>query len=531
MKVSDYAALQRDAFRVKTGVAVAVNDLLQFGPDGKAYPVKCTDYAAVANCNYGTPQTTTATGMIVAQTQVVGGLTSNPCRQALLCGQDGSLYTVTVAVANAGIMLTRYSSAGSLASQVVTVSSGSYTNHQAFFLSNGNICVIAGVANDIISFAIYDTSLNQVKALTNLPQPQISSYFSACALAGGGFAVIYQPNTSQLESRFTTYDNSGNVVTAPVTVWTRTGNTGTQYHRLALLSSGNLAIAVFSNNTVSSVGLFYAVLSPTGNTVKAFTNLNSVASSSTYLPELSVLPGTFAIAKVDTTTLGAFIFDDGGNLQGSGFSSATGGASTAPNTLKLLNNGSEFWLLWSNSTPSPRVCLTKLPISGNGYTTTVVTTSTTQYNHYFDAFAENGLITAVSQYGSGTTPPVFWVISQSTGLLVSSSVTVFGVAPSASVGTAQKVIPVGDFSFACLYDYSSPSGTHLAVGKYANTAILGVANTAAAVDSLVPVSQKASGYAVNYIKGSPSKSFDHSATNIVGNKGTIMNYGAVLKGI
>lgn len=527
MNVSDYAAMRQDAFKVKAGTVVAVNDLLELGPDGRAYPVECSDYAAVANCTYGTPQTTIATGMVVAQTQVVSGQTIAPHRQALLQGVDGSLYATTLATTT-GIMLTRYSASGALISQVVAISTGVYENHQAFFLSNGNICVIAGSPDSTISFAIYDPLLNPVKAVTALSQTQRSSCFSSCALTGGGFAVIYQYSTTQLESKFVTYDNTGTVVTAPVTVWARTGTSGIQYHRLMLLSSGNLAVAVHSNNTVSSIGLFYAVLSPTGTIVKAFTNLIAVSGGS-YIPELSVMSGYFVVSKADGTNVLAFVFDDAGNLQGSGFSAATT-INTAQNQLKLLNNGTDFWLLWSRSTDS-KVCLTKIPITGTGYTTTVVTTTTTQYDHYFDAFAENGLIVAVSLNGTTSVSPVLWVISQATGFLISTSATAFGVNAVTANGTKQKVIPVGDFAFACLYDYSSPVSTNLAVGKYANTAVLGVANTSAAANTLVSTSQKAGGYAINAVKGSTSKAFDHSATNIIGNKGTIMNYGAVLKGI
>lgn len=528
MNVSDYAAMRQDAFKVKTGIAVAVNDLLQLGPDGRAYPVKCADYAAVANCTYGTAQTSAATGMIVAQTQVVAVQTQVYHRQALLQGTDGSLYAATISTSGAGIVLTRYSPAGLLISQVVVISTGSYTNHQAFLLSDGNICVIAGHSGSTISFAIYDPRLNPVKSVTALSQIQTSGYFSACALADGGFAVIYQYSNTPLESKFVAYDNTGTVVTAPVTVWTRTGTSGTQYHRLMRLSNGNLVVAVQSTNTASSIGLYYAVLSPTGTVVKAFTNLNA-SMSYAYIPEISVMAGYFAVSKADGTNVITFVFDNAGNLQGSGFSAASS-AGSAQNMLKLLNNGTDFWLLWSRTSDS-NVCLTKIPITGTGYTTTVVTTAVTQFSHFFDAFAENGLIVAVSQTQAGNSHPVFWVISLATGSLISASGTMFGVNPGSSSGYSHRVIPVGDFAFACLYDYSSSPATNLALGKYASTAVIGCANASANAAALVPTSQKAGGYAINPINGSPSKSFDHSATNIVGNKGTIMNYGAVLKGI
>lgn len=527
MNISDYITSQNDTLKVKTGIAVAANDLLQFGPDGRAYPVGTTDYAAVANCTYGTAQTSTATGMIVAQTQIVASQTQAYHRQALLVGEDGSIYTCTHSGVGVGIMLTKYSASGELVNQVTPIGTGAYINHQSFFLSNGNICLIAGLNNGVITFTIYDTLLNTIKSATNLTAAQNSSHFSSCALSGGGFAVIYQSGATPLQSKFISYDNAGNVVTADFAVWTRTGTSSTQSHRMAQLSDGNLLVAVYSQNTVSSIGLFYSVISTSGSIVKAFTNIDNTASAAAYIPEISVMSGKFAVAKANGTNILAFVFDNSGNLQGSGFTTATS-ASESQNKIKLLNDETHFWLLWGRNTDS-KMCLTKLPITGTGYVTTTVTT-TTQYSHCIDAFAENGLIVAVSSSNNSVLNQM-WVISADTGTLVSASGTGFGVVASSSSGVNPRVVPVGDFAFACMYDYSGSAQTNLTLGKYANTAVIGKSNFSAVEDALVSVSQKAGGYGINEIKGSPSKAFNHSATNIVGNSGTLMKHGAVLKGI
>lgn len=527
MNISDYITSQNDTFKVKTGVAIAVNDLLEFGPDGRAYPVGTTDYAAVANCTYGAAQTSEATGRIVAQTQIVASQTQAYHRQALLVGEDGSLYTCTHSGAGVGIMLTKYSASGALVNKVTPIGTGAYFNHQSFFLSNANICVIAGLDNGVITFAIYDTLLNTIKSATNLTAAQNSSFFSSCALSGGGFAVIYQLGSTPLQSRFASYDNAGNVATTDFAVWTRTGTNGIQCHRMVQLSDGNLAVAVYSQNTVSSIGLFYAVLSTVGALVKAFTNLDTTGAVG-YIPEISAMSGKFAVAKANGTNMLAFVLDNSGNLQGSGFTAITG-ATSVQNNLKLLNDGVQFWVLWSRDSDS-KVCLTKLPITGTGYVTTTVTTTNTQYSHYIDAFAENGLIVAVSSSNNSVLNQM-WVISADTGTLVSASGTGFGVVASSNSGVNPRVVPVGDFAFACMYDYGGSAQTNLTLGKYANTAVIGKSNFSAVEDALVSVSQKAGGYGINEIKGNPSKAFNHSATNIVGNTGTLMKHGVVLKGI
>lgn len=513
-----------NTFSLKAGANISQNDALELGPDGRAYPVQITDYAAVSNCNYGTAQTNAATGQIVAQTQVVAGQTTAYYRQAVLQGSDGSIFTFTSnAASNQGLLLSKYSSSGGLIAQAaVDGTTSTYFAHQSFFLSNGNICVVAGggPAGGKVWFAIYDAKLVQIKSLTALAEDVPALYFSACALSGGGFAIVYQQNSNPLLSRLATFDNTGTVVLAPTTIWTRTGTSGTQYHRIAQLSNGNLAIAVSSANTVSSIGLYHGIVTTAGVSVLAFTNLDT--TSAAWLPELSVMTGYYSVSCANGTNQLGFVFDNTGTLQGAGFTAATTSGNNGTAT-KLVNDGTAFYLIWPRSSDSKEV-LTKLPVTGTGYVTTVLNVSLS----YIDAFYENEYIVLVHQAASSNSPPVMLAISTvSMSLLGSSN---FGTAPGTTNGQYHRVIPGGDFSFICLYDYSSTASTNLCVGKYANTAVMGVAQAFAAPNALVPCAGIAGGYAANFIKGSPSKAFDNTATNISGNKGTLLNYGLALKG-
>ena len=172
-------------------------------------------------------------------------------------------------------------------------------------------------------------------------------------------------------------------------------------------------------------------------------------------------------------------------------------------------------------------------MTGTGYITTDITLAgTSQFNTCIDAFCEHGLIVAVSQTGSNTnTAPVLWVIDTSTCTLLSKSGTSFGVLPGSGSGKYHRVIPGGDCSFICLYDYATAASTNLYIGKYANTAIMGVAKTSGAAGQLVAVTGESGGHAINKLAGPASVAFDHSAATTIGNKGTLMNYGVTLKGI
>lgn len=125
---------------------------------------------------------------------------------------------------------------------------------------------------------------------------------------------------------------------APTTIWTRTGTSGTQYHRLAQLSDGNLVVTVGSANPESSIGLFHGIVTTSGVSVRPFANLDT--TSVTTLHEMSVMDGYYAVCAYCGTQQKAFVFTNSGILQGSPFS-ATGGDHTL--RMKLLNDGCIFY--------------------------------------------------------------------------------------------------------------------------------------------------------------------------------------------
>ena len=517
-------------FKLKAGVAIAQNDGVQLGPDGKAWPVKVTDYAAVANCAYGTAQTNAATGRIVAQTSIVGSSTQAFSKQAVVQGSDGNIYTLTDDAASTGLRLTCYSAAGALIAQATLDVANSYKNHHILLLSDGTLACLAQYST-FLNYAVYDGLLNPVKTLASVGEASCNvlaggSLFSACTLAGGGFAVVFAQEANRLLSRLATFSNAGVAVLAPTTIWTRTGTAAAQYHKMRQLSSGNLVVAVSSTNTVSSIGLYHGIVTTGGASVLAFTNLD-VASMASF-PELSVMAGYYCVARANATTQLASVFSNIGALQGAGFTNAT---VTNSNRIKVVNDGAAFWLIWpwADGVNPGREKLTKLPTAGAGYVTTNIDTVTSQYNRYIDAFYENGMIVAVSQDGGTSSAPALWVISTATCQLVNASKTDFGSAAS-TAGLLHRVIPGGDFSFICVYEFTTAQETFLAIGKYANTAVMGVALAAAAEGSLVSVGVAAGAYATNQLNGTASKQFDHSAANIYGNKGALLSNGAVLKG-
>jgi len=526
MRLSDFNPTQNTSALI-AGESMAPKALGEVdGYSGKAYRARVSNFAAIGNMDYGTAETSAATGRIVAQTSVVASQSAAYARQAVVIDGSGNIFTLTDASAGAGLRLSKFSAAGALLGYVDIATVTQRYNHQILLLSNGNIACLANT-NSNLECAVYGSNLVAVAALATVAATA-NVFFAACELSGGGFAVLYQQTANPLLSCLKTYDNSGINTLAATTVWTRTGTTGDQYHKMLQLSSGNLAVAVYSANTVSSIGLYYGVITTAGVIVQAITSLDTTGGLGIY-PNLAVMSGYFAVGLANGTNQKAYIFNNAGAQQGSPFSAATSGSGASRNQTKIVSDGNAFWLIWHRGSDS-KCCTTKLPATGAGYETVVTTTSTTQFNFYLDAFYDNGLICAISMAGSGNTAPTFWVISIATGGLVDPSGTTFGVAPGTTNGNYPRVIAGGDRSFIALYDYNSVAGTMLCVGKYAKTAVIGVVQAAAAANAAVRMYSQAGAYEINAVAG-PIAGFDHTTNSLVGNKGTIMSLGVTLRGI
>lgn len=530
MKLSDFNTEGKLGF-ITAGEALTRKDPVYLdGLSGKGYKCDTTDYAAVGTVTYGTPQTSEATGRIVAQTSVVGGQTIAYARQALVKNSSGHIFTLANNSGANGVTLTKFNFAGAVLGSVILESAATpFYNHHLLELPNGNLAAVYS-SGSVLSYAVYDTNLVAVKAVTSITSIS-SDYFSACSLSAGGFAIVYHDaGGTCFLNKLVTYNNAGTAVLAATTIWTRTGTSGGQYHKIAQLSNGNLVYAIASNNTVSGMGLYHGITDISGVIVTAFAALHATASS--WYPELSVMSGFYAIERHAVAgTTKVYVLNNAGVLQGAEFSEVTDGGASANNTAKLLNDGTAFYLIWHRSSDS-KCMLSKLPTTGTGYTSAVITTSVTQYNFFLDAFLEHGHICAISMAGSGATAPTMWVVDVAAMALVNVAGTTFGTAPVTTNGTFPRVIAGGDGTFIAMYDYSSGAATNLCVGKYAQTAVLGVAATSAAADERVALNTLAGCYEINAIVGSASKAFDMTTNPLVGNKGTLVAKGAcTLRGI
>jgi hypothetical protein len=492
--------------------------------NGKAYRCRVTDYAAIPTISYGTPQTSAATGMVVAQTTVVSSQTPAYSRQAVVRDANGNIFTHTHASVSAGMKLNKYSPKGALLGSVTIDAANTYQNQHILLLSNGNVAVLAQVSNGI-TYAVCDSDLGIVLAATTVSDPANLNvmYWSASALSGGGFALVYQQDANKLLTRLTTYSNAGAVVQPATTIWTRSTTAGDQFHKIDQLSDGNLVIAVVSQGT--TVGLYHGIVTIAGASVLSFTQLDPTNMS--WFPELSVMPGYYCIANQNGSNIKAWVFNNAGALQGGAYTAASGANGDGRD--KLVNDGVCFWYL-ADYSATTSMGITKIPITGTNYRTTYL--GNVGYNEFKDGFYQDSCFVFAHMQGAGANTPYLFVFDTATLVLTGASHTAFGSAAGGTSGRYHRMIPAGDGAFICLYDYQSSGATNLCIGKYANTAVIGVAAANATVGAAVHLLQGAGAYSVNQIAGSGGVAFDMSATSACyGNKGTLFNNAAILKGM
>lgn len=504
------------------GETVAANDLISFERyTKKGWKVSDTILAATGTMTTGTAQTDAASGRILAQTSLSTLQTPAYARQALVKDTEGNIFTLT-SRSTGGVTLTKTSTNGDVLfiAAVDGTAAVSY-NHHLLLLDNGSLACI-WAADTTLQFSIVNTTTGvYVKAKTTIDTLQ-APYFAAVKLSAAGFGVLYQPAGAPLTSVYASYSNTGTVAQAATTVWTRTGTSGNQYHKMIQISNGNIAAAITSNNTVSDIGLFVGVFSTAAVSVSAFTNFNT--TNVAQYPEIDMLTGYFAVSYLDGTNHSLYVFNDAKTQQGS--TQAYAVTSTGSGKWKLLNDGTDFVNLIPLTT---LVLIQKITIGGLLRSEQGTNLGSSLQNFFIDGFYEKGLLFYAAMSGTTAASPVFFIVDAATSRGLSASLTSFGTAPATTNGSYIRVIPGGDFTFIASYDYANVAATNLCIGKYSNTSIIGPAQTAISANATGYSYAEKGSYRINKITGQNGKSFDHSTNLIAGNKGVLTTYGIKIK--
>lgn len=484
------------------GNAIAANDLLELAANGLLYPVQVSDFAAVAN--QGTA--------VVAQTAVSAFSTSGNNSNAVLAASDGSVYAaVANATVNDGIKLAKYLSNGSLFGSVVLDATTTTVSNSPVViqLANGNIAVLwANTTGTFLNFAIVDQFLNVIVAKTAIDSLDAGLTFSASALTGGGFAVAY----SKTNPFLAVYTNAGGVTLAGAALNNAAAfGIATPGLAIAQLSNGNLAIGIATTTAAKLLG--YAITTAAGANVVGCTILNAGGAAAGTSVQVSALTGFFAIANARGASSNAYVLNNAGVLQGGAYTDAV---NVSANGGQLVNDGAQFWFLYGTATAT-LMMIASLPVAGANFIASNVAVAA---QAAFVAFYDRGYVV---MYNAGSTG-FFYVIPALTGGNIGAVVSLAGPATVSNPG----IRPGGDAT-AVLINNASVS-----VYKYANTAIVGVSQQILAAGNsgtALLFSMGPGAYPTNAIAGTVGKAFDHTATNIVANKGVMLSNSAALKGI
>jgi hypothetical protein len=486
--------------------AINAGDLLQYGPRGEAWPSTTVDYAVIANGGAAAVPATTVSAY---------GPVSSPSRGAsYLSPIDGSIFVLAPHIAGAyGMTLYKYSASGTLLLSIITDSQSAATNYNPIVqkLSNGNILCTWLVTGGAIYYAIYDVNLIPIVTKTLITTPN-TNFYSCCKLTGGGFFVSY-PLAGGIS--YLILSNTGATVIGSTAI-ASVGTTG-QSSQVIELSNLNVVVAITS--FVTSKGLAYSIFDASGTSVVALTYLNTAASNSGYVPELSVMPGYFAASySIGAGDLSAYVVSNAGVVQGSAYTNG-GTIVTSQGMMRITNdNVSNFWLTYSDSVSIKQI-YTKMPNTGTGYVKTI---SGLNGNNACDLAYDRGML-----------------ILNSAGIVYVNLILQSGnVSPISNFnsgvlnGDGIFIKTIGDF---CVYQYgATTSGTKFSIYKYIDASILGVSLTTLAAGNegtIIAMSEGPGGFPLNPLLGSTAKLFNHSAANVPANQGTLYQNSVALKGV
>ncbi|SFL02778.1 hypothetical protein SAMN05216302_10276 [Nitrosomonas aestuarii] len=512
--------------RAVAAEAIEKNDLINTAPNGKAYPVVVTDYAAVPNKG----------STVIAETEVINGNSFAYSRYAVFRDPNtGNLFFVAPHASGnpgAGCRVYKYSPNGGLIGSVRASDSGGLLyNPKIKQLSDGNLVITwAPSETTDIAFFIIDKDLNIIKDHTIIDANPLYGSYGMDVLSGGGFFCSYtQVGNTQ---RVIVYDNDGDVVTGSTSIKTWTGTAAGVTTNVGQLSNGNVAVVCTSMYSTSK-GTFLGIYNTAGAQVLAIASVDAAAWSGTVIPEIVSVSGFFVVAHARAaTTVVLRVYNNAGALQGSELTFTTPSSGASLNTFRLIDDASKFYLITQSSSVL-KFNISTVSTAGDLLLQKETGSFTTAGPVLaIDAFIEGDYLVAMHNNigtGTGGTQWSYFVVGAD-DLLVKTQTIAFSTTATTG-GIYGKIIPCSDFAFTAFFNFVSPQTSSFFIGKYADTAIAGVAENDASIGEVVSINQGAGNSNINAVFGSSPKTFDMSVSNIRGNKGTAMNNGVVLEGI
>lgn len=533
------------------GGAINVNDLVSIGgPGNQAWSIGCADYAANSQ-----------SGPIANAATVVTAALPASSRQPVARDRFGNVY-IAGTNSSGRLVAYKYSTFGNLINTGVLDNTVASVNNPILFqLQNGTFaCVYAGAAG-ALAFVIFDAGLSIVSGPASVATEYASTnvvQHSACALSGGGFAIVYQTSGANAIN-FVTYANNGTVVQNAVNIQTLSGATAQMFLRIGQLSNGNMLVSFRGTMTAgSNAGTSFVITSVAGVVQTGPTNVDSVATAGWL--EQNIMTGFFAVGASNGTNTFAAIYTNAGLISGTKYSVGNVLNNSYPQ-IKITNDGVQFWVVWFSSVANG---VYVIPIATSGATGTAASAlagSIFSANTYaLDATITNGIMgllvastTTNGQYimsiglpdsSQGVIVPYIRLVPTAVGAAAGTTGSFgprvmgggegFYTGSSPPLGQPTNAPNNGDWTMIYIYDQQNTAGTFLGIQKLETSAVVGIAQTAvnaSAPGSTIQVNPGQGEYFINAVGGTSGTSFNHLSGVPGGCQGYIYPDGVALSGL
>lgn len=502
--------------------AIANGALVQTGgPGNEAWPVITTDHAVLAAQQVVTPVSVNG-----------GGAVNNYMRWDSVSDTLGNMYVATPNTAGQGLNVTKFTPGGAVgvASTVLDSTAHAMISIRLVSLTSSALAAVyVDSTTGGVRFVIFDTGLNVVAGPTAVATGYASgavAYVDTCALAAGGFAIVYA-NSAHTAINLQTYSSAGSAVLAATNIQTTAGTASLTYLKIGQLSSGNLVVAM--RQTATPAGTSFVIVTTSGGSVTTNTVVDAISTLG--FAGLSVLPtGGFAVAVMNGTNIVAAAYNATGVLQGSAYSSANTLNNTTYVQMQLTNDGTNFYLFYVQ-TGGGLAIIQLTPAGVTGPSVAGLQSATFTSTSSIGASISNNMAVVVqaSVTTGGQKYATFGLADASIGAVIPYAITQ-PTAVGAAAGTTgcywPSVRALGDFTAFFVYDQQSTANVFGSLIKFAASAIQGVAQNT--VGSVVTINPGSGSYPALAMAGTNALAFDHSNLSPPGNRGVLYAAGVTL---
>jgi hypothetical protein len=492
---------------LQAGMPIVPFDLVTLDEDGLAYAV--TDAACVVNPNRDQQ-------LIAATTPVASASMGSGINQPIRF-TDGTFMVLSDDLPGTRIGFTLYSRTGAMLRQSFVVAAASNPVRWGR-LSNGNIAVFAISSSTARAMVVAQDTSTVIPWVTLENAVGLYAMPDLLCLSGGGFAATWSVGLPAA-IRFAIYSNTLTTVLAPTTLSTAPTGGGANEAILRQFANGN--IALFTRQWAPGRPAMLGIYTPAGVAVRALASWAPMAGDEQIPSRVVVLGDSMCAAWVvpASNTLKAAVINSAGVSQGTTYS-----LGSSQMWIGAGHDGTDFHLLGMTVTGNFAQHI-RVPVTGGANATLRMNYSAIAsgaFGNFAASWIDSEWLVVTHVIGTGYS---FVRVDQDARVSPGGSI---------PVNSSQSLIadPLQVHAGAAIFVHSNPSNFMAFTAKrYRSAAIQGVATAAAARLATVPVLAPVGTFQCNSIALTTPLNFNHNATTVLGQRGTLYSRSVSLRGV